>query len=128
MTYFVSYLQVSGELIGVSNIAPPILDNVYVAQYNELPNLISMMWDISTLSFITNPFSGGLSKLEFLTRFTTPERIAIRNSTDPIVGDFMALLNMAESISLTDMNTQNGVGYLVYIGLLEKHRIREILV
>jgi len=127
MTYFVSYLQVSGELIGVSNITPPILDNVYVAQYNELPNLISMMWDISTLSFITNPLSGVLTKLEFLTRFTTLERISIRNSLDPIVVDFMALLNMAESISLRDMNTKNGINYLVHIGLLGKHRISEIL-
>jgi hypothetical protein len=124
MTYFVSYLQSSNELIGISNVAPPALSGVYVAQYPNLPDLSCVTWDTSTLSFIT---VGLLSKLEFLTRFTYMERIGIRNSLDPVVADFMSLLGMAEVINLFDINTINGVGYLVYTGLLSPDRQAEIL-
>lgn len=127
MTYYVSYLQPSGELIGVSNTPPPNIDNMYVAQYPELPNLESMVWDISSLSFITNSEHQILTKLDFLTRFTSVERINIRASIDPIIVDFMALLNLADNISLADQNTINGLSYLSYIGLLTPERVTEIL-
>jgi hypothetical protein len=124
MTYYVSYIQSTGELIGVSNVAPPVLNDVYIAHFDMKIDLGCMSWEPSTLSFIT---TGVLSKLEFLTKFTTQERIAIRASTNPIIIDFMDLLNMAENINLNDINTQNGVGYLAYVGIIEPTRVSEIL-
>lgn len=124
MTYFVSYIQSSGVLVGVSNTEPPTLPDVYVAQYQTKIDLENMSWEPSTLSFIT---TGVLSRLEFLTKFTTQERIAIRSSTDPIIIDFMELLNMAENINLNDTNTKNGVGYLAYLGIIAPSRVGEIL-
>ena len=127
MTYYVSYLQTTSELVGVSNVQPPSLENVYTAQYAECPDLDCMMWDISSLSFITNPDNPVLTKLEFLTRLSSAERIGVRQSVDPVVVDFMALLNLADDVSLADQNTKDGLSYLAYIGLLTPQRVTEIL-
>lgn len=63
-----------------------------------------------------------LTKLEFLSRFTVAERIAIRSSTDPVVADFMSMLDMAQNIQTTHPDTVAGLGYLVSVGLLTAAR------
>ena len=73
------------------------------------------------------PSSTSLSKLEFMSRFTTEERIMIRSSTDPVVLDIMKLLELAEFVNVSDTTTQQGVGYLVHSGILSSERAAEIL-
>lgn len=68
-----------------------------------------------------------VTKLAYLRRFTQTERIAINASTDPIVQDFMALLNMAQEIVLTDPDTMHGTSYLEQAGLIGPNRAAEIL-
>ena len=68
-----------------------------------------------------------LTQLAFLRRFTAPERIAIRASTDPIIQDFLQLVSLAQDILVTDPDTQMGVGYLVQQGFIAPERVAEIL-
>lgn len=68
-----------------------------------------------------------LTQLAFLRRFTAPERIAIRASTDPIIVDFLHLLTLAQDIELADPDTVAGVNYLEQQGLLSAGRAAEIL-
>lgn len=68
-----------------------------------------------------------ITKLQFLRRFTAEERIAIRASTDPVIVDFMALLDLAEDVRVDDPDTTAAVAYLTALGLLATDRDAEIL-
>ncbi len=68
-----------------------------------------------------------LTQLAFLRRFTAPERIAIRASTDPVIQDFLQLVSLAQDILVTDPDTQMGVGYLAQQGFIAPERVAEIL-
>lgn len=68
-----------------------------------------------------------LTQLAFLRRFTASERIAIRSSTDPIIVDFLHLVNLAQEILVTDEDTMMGVNYLAQQGLIAPKRVVEIL-
>lgn len=66
------------------------------------------------------------TKHEFLSRFTTSERIAIRNraKTDDIVLDFMEMLNASGGVYMT--LGRQGIGYLQAIGILTVERAAQI--
>ena len=68
-----------------------------------------------------------ITKLAFLRRFTAEERIAIRASIDPVIVDFMTLLDLAQEVTTTDPDTQTGIEYLVAQGLLTLERAEMIL-
>ena len=68
-----------------------------------------------------------LTKLQFLRRFTTAERIAIRASTNPVIVDFMSLLGLALDVRLDDPDTVQGVEYLESLNLIGEGRAAEIL-
>ena len=68
-----------------------------------------------------------LSRLAFLRRFTAEERIGIRASADPVIVDFLALLDLAQDVSTADPDTQAGIAYLVAQGLLTSTRAESIL-
>ena len=59
-----------------------------------------------------------ISGVEFLRRFTSAQRIAIRTltKTDPVADDFMRLLDatiaQGSGVNLMDQDTIDGVGYL----------------
>lgn len=61
-----------------------------------------------------------ISRLDFLRRFTAPQRIAIRTAaaTDPIISDALQLLDLAQEVRLDDPDTLAFTGYLVAAGLL----------
>jgi hypothetical protein len=61
---------------------------------------------------------------EFLKRFTTSERIAVRNKakTDAIVDDFMDLLNRSGAVYPANPDVTAGLNYLVSVGVLTSAR------
>lgn len=125
MTYYILYTQ-EAELVGVTINPPVALPGVSIKQVNEpVPDLNKSSWDPNSLSFVHT--TAQLTRLEFLTRFTASERIAIRASTDPIVVDFMELLNLASYVDVGDQNTIDGVNYLASQNLIAASRVAEIL-
>jgi len=70
--------------------------------------------------------SVAMTKFEFLSRFTTAERIANRSAelTDNVVRDFMMLLDMSDHVHLP--LAQPGLNYLASINLLTASRATEI--
>jgi hypothetical protein len=67
--------------------------------------------------------------LEFLRRLNASERIATRTraKTDPIVEDFMDLLDRASEVRSDDADVSNGLKYLWAVGILQTGRVGEIM-
>ena len=126
MTYYILYNE-NQELVGVSNQSSWVpLPGISVKQVDDpVPDLNKTVWNPSSLAF--DHITTQLTRLEFLTRFTSSERIAIRASTDPIVIDFMELLNLATYIDVGDQTTIDGVNYLASQNLIANSRVTEIL-
>lgn len=103
------------------------LPNISISKFENspLPDLNTMTWDPIIDNFVKS--SNVYTKLEFLNRFTAQERINIRSSSDPIVEDFMELLNAASEVDKTYPDTIAGMNYLVSAGLLTQQRLEEIL-
>lgn len=59
-----------------------------------------------------------ITRLEFLRRFTPEQRIAIRESQDPVIIDGNELLALAEEVRLDDPDTVRLVNYMVQQGLI----------
>ncbi len=70
-----------------------------------------------------------LTKLEYLRRFTQAERITIRTvaETNPILADYMELLNIATEVNTNDPDTVAAVHMLEAVGLIATGRAKEIL-
>lgn len=70
-----------------------------------------------------------LSPIAFKLRFTAPERVAIYQSTDLMVKDFISLLDDVRltEVDLRLQSTIDAVNYLVSIGLVGTTRVSEIL-
>lgn len=69
-----------------------------------------------------------LHKAVFKQLMTAEERIAIRAAslTDPVIFDFLDLLNSADLVDLDNANLVAGLAYLVSEGLLEPNRPDEL--
>lgn len=70
-----------------------------------------------------------VTRLAFLNRFTADERIGIRTAAaqSPAVHDYMAMLDAAQDVDLTDPRTIGGVQALEGAGLIGEGRAAEIL-
>jgi hypothetical protein len=70
-----------------------------------------------------------VSRVEFLRRFKRAERIALRGAEtkDPVIGDFMLMLNLADEVDLSGEDVVEGLAYLEAQNLLPKGRREEIL-
>jgi hypothetical protein len=75
------------------------------------------------------PLPAPITKLAFLRRFTSAQRIAITaaRATDPVIGDAMNLLDLADDVSTIDPETIQLVGYLQSQGLLDAASAAAIL-
>jgi len=75
------------------------------------------------------PKTTELSPIEFKLRFTAPERVAIYQSTDLIVKDFVSLLDDVRltKVDLTLQANIDALGYLASLHLIAPERIAEIL-
>jgi hypothetical protein len=69
-----------------------------------------------------------LHKAVFKQLMTAPERIAIRAAAeaDPVIFDFLDLLNSADLVDLDNANLVAGLGYLVSLELLAPNRPDEL--
>ena len=65
-----------------------------------------------------------LSPIAFKLRFTASERVAIYQSTDLIIKDFVSLLDdiRLKEVNLTLQSTIDAVDYLISLGLIEVSR------
>lgn len=127
--YFVIIHKTDKTISGLStfSVDPQSDDFICMGMTGDLPKNIQC-WDPSSLSFMQTPIEQfPITKLQFLNRFTLEERISIRTSNDPIIVDFMELLNLAQDVDLLSPIVQNGLGYLVQKNLLHPDRIQEIL-
>lgn len=68
-----------------------------------------------------------VTRLEFLRRFTSEQRIAIRASTDPLIIDGRELLDMAMDVSAEDPDTILYVRYLQQQGFISAEDADRIL-
>ena len=70
-----------------------------------------------------------ITKRAFLDRFTQAQRIAIRTArdSDPIVGDAMYMLDLADDVDLTNADTIAFVGYLAQANLIAPSDVEGIL-
>jgi hypothetical protein len=70
-----------------------------------------------------------VSPVQFKLLFTSPERIAIKASADPVVQDFFDIVNdlRLTHVDLGLQSTQDALSYLVSVNLLTTERRAEIL-
>ena len=75
------------------------------------------------------PTSRVMTKLEYLRRFTQTERVTIREAAkvNPVLEDYMALLELATEIDTGDADTVAAVNMLEQAGLIGAGRAQEIL-
>lgn len=124
--YNYAWLDADQRVTAVTATVEPITSAGALALDSYDPALIGQRWTGTTWEPVAAP-SAPLTQLNFLRRFTAPERIAIRASADPVVIDFLHLLSLAQSVRLDDADTLAGVGYLEQAGLVAVGRAAEIL-
>lgn len=75
------------------------------------------------------PVPRTITKLEYLRRFTTAERVAIRAAAaaNPVLEDYLKLMELAQEINLDDPDTVAAVQMLEQAGLIAPGRAVEVL-
>ena len=75
------------------------------------------------------PTSRTMTKLEYLRRFTTAERVAIRAAaaSNPVLDDYLKLMELAQEIDTGDADTIAAVTMLEQAGLIAAGRANEVL-
>jgi hypothetical protein len=129
MFYYVCFEQVSGTLYCFSSNNAIIAPEGYTIEEREGQYPQSLDWWSPTDRKFIAPEVRIITKLEFLSRFSITERVAIRETakTDPVLNDVMTMLDLAEEINLDDPRTQQSLGYMVSITLLTVERMSQIL-
>jgi hypothetical protein len=126
-TWYVVYRESDGEAVSIGTVlADPLPEGMAAKAFgSERPE---GRWNPATLDFDPLPAPEVvMSRIDFMRRFTPAERVSIRASTDPYVRDIEELLRAADTVSLSHPDTQQGIGYLMHIGLLSPERGAEIL-
>lgn len=90
---------------------------------------LNKQWTGAEWVNVPAPVSRTLTKLEYLRRFTQQERVGIRTAakTEPVLEDYLALLDLAQEVSLDDPDTVAAVTLLELSGLIAQGRAAEIL-
>lgn len=119
-------------------------DGVEVYRYDHTDKIVFVTWPEDEFDYDLAPpeppppemdvlpVYGGrrtLSKLEFLRLFTAQERIGLRAAAkvNPVVEDYMALMELSLEISLDDPDTVTGLRMLEAASMLGAGRADEIL-
>ena len=84
---------------------------------------------VKSVEVVPEPTSNIVTKLEYLRRFTTAERVAIRAaaSANPVLDDYLKLMELAQEINLDDTDTVAAVQMLEQAGLIAAGRAAEVL-
>lgn len=98
-----------------------------MSEYGALGEFDHIEYDPENPVQATGPST--MTKLEFLRRFTAPERVAIRTAAaqNAYLFDFMELLNLAEEVNTGDADTIAAVNMIEQSGLIAAGRAEEIL-
>lgn len=81
------------------------------------------VWDVITQSFVEPPAPPTvLTRLEFIWRFQPAEFMAIKSSLNPNIQFFLYQLESAQEVHPSHPTVQQGLQYLVSIGLLTAER------
>ncbi len=133
MDYYVIIHKDTGVIYGLSTFLPKDddipEDYISLSMEGTLPTSLSS-WDSNSRTFVSvSASTGTLTKYQFLDRFTMNERLAIRAAAkvDPIVDDFMAMLDISQEVQLNNPLVYQGLSYLAYTGKLDSGRIDQIL-
>lgn len=124
-------LHKDGKLVGISKEEPiPELSGIGILAEGieeDMPdlNLVQFNPETLTLEYISKT---KLTNYRFKLRFTSQERIAAANSTDPIVRDLMEMLDSVPEVDVTEPLTIQGIYYLSQVGIIAPSRVQEILV
>ena len=84
---------------------------------------------VKSVEVVPEPTSNIVTKLEYLRRFTQSERIAIRSASTqaPELADYLAMLEIAQDVTLDDPDTVAAANMLETAGLIAPGRAAEIL-
>lgn len=133
MDYYLIIHKDTSVIYGLSTFIP--CDNDIPTDYIVKPlsgNLpVSLeSWDNNNQVFVSQITSvNAITKYQFLERFNMEERLSIRAAAkvDPIIDDFMAMLDISQEVQLNNPLVLQGLQYLVLVGKLESGRINQIL-
>ena len=116
----------TNALLGIVEQMPE--SQAYVSLNRDMPDFAKEEWNPAIQAFFTK-HGVGLSKLEYLRRFTVNERVAIRAAAaaNPVLADYLAMLELAQEINLRDTDTIAAVNMLEQAGLIGTGRAAEIL-
>lgn len=126
MAYYAVYNTETSALYSIGTVlADPLPEWASTIEYVEQPD---GLWDAASKTFSPSiNRKTNFTRLEFLRRLTSEERIAIRASDNMYVIDFLELLAMAEDISIADPTTIEAVNAFAGLGLIEQTRVEELL-
>lgn len=99
------------------------------SEVNALTDATAINDYVMSIQDADYPSSKPLTRLEFLRRFTESERVAITTAAaqNPILHDYMQMLNAAKLINMTDVDVAGGVTMLEQAGVIGTGRASEIL-
>ena len=127
---YVTYATLDGSLVDISSTIP-VPNSDHCTRAIDADSVDVSAWNSQTLRFDdenkTN--SAILSKLDYLRRFTSDERVTIRQAAKvtPVLEDYLAMLELADEINTGDADTIAAVNMLEQAGLIAPGRAAEVL-
>lgn len=127
---YVTYATLDGSLVDISSTIPAP-SPAHCTRAIDADSVDVSAWNTKTLRFDdeTKASAAILSKLEYLRRFTSDERVTIRQAAKvtPVLEDYLAMLELADEINTGDADTIAAVNMLEQAGLIEPGRAAEVL-
>lgn len=119
----------TNRVVSVTETTDPLVGSNFVSINSYDTELLGKVWNGEVFEAPPAVYVqiSVITKLDFLRRFTSEERINIRSSTNAIVVDFLYLLDLAQDVNLADPDTVAGVNYCESLGLLSVGRALAIL-
>jgi hypothetical protein len=119
-----------GNLVSIGTVlADPVVLTARGYQAIQLggnPN--GMVWNPATRSFAAAPAPAiVLVPWQFIQLFSPSVYGAMHNSTDPVIGQFMMMVQSANTINLSDPVVVNGIGYLQQQNVLTATQAANVL-
>lgn len=127
---YVTYATADGSLVEISATVPAPNPS-HCTRAIDAGSVDVSAWNTQTLRFDdeNKANSAILSKLEYLRRFTSEERVTIRQAAKvtPVLEDYLAMLELADEINTGDADTIAAVNMLEQAGLIAPGRAAEVL-